>query len=111
MSYHIITNHTPRALQCLADLPKKARADFDYLSEDEHYSARFVQYRGHWYDAFDTQRIEPDNGRQHRMGWAMRVHPGEPLAWFDSIISDSYFSGVVFRFVDDDSVIVGTYIS
>lgn len=105
----IITNWQARPLQCLADMPEKIRADFDYIEDEFNY--RFVCYRGEWHDAHDTQRIEPDNGRAHRMGWAMFVHPGSPLAHFDAIESESYFSGLLYRFVDDDSVIVGRYFS
>lgn len=110
MGYHLITNRIPRIARCFYELPESVRAEFDYVDPDDQ-SSRFVQYRGAWYDAHDTQRIEPDNSRAHPMGWAVRVHPGEPLAQFDSIISDSYFSGVVFRFIGDDQVIVGRYYS
>lgn len=105
----IITNWQARPLQCLADMPEKKRADFDYIESDDEYSPRFVCYRGEWHDVFDTQRIEPDNGRAHRVGFAMRVHPGSPLAHFDAIESDTYFSGLLYRLLDDDSVIVGRY--
>lgn len=112
MSYSLRTNNKPHPLVSFFDLPKRARADFDYVDEDDHYSERFVMYRGQWYDTHDTQQIEPDSGRVHRMGWAMRVHPGEPLARFDAWIGDSYFSGVAFRFVDDgDAVVCATIIS
>lgn len=111
MGYQLITNNIPRQLQSLLDLPEKQRADFDYLSEDDAYSARFVQYRGEWYDAFDTQRIELDNGRAHPMGWAHYCHPGEPMARFDSVITDTYFSGILFRFTDDELVIVARFYS
>ena len=110
MGYELITNGKPRALLPLCDLPEKARTDFDYVDADD-YSERFFHYRGAYYDAHDAQRIEPDSGRAHRVGWSMRVHPGEPFARFDGIVSESYFSGIVFRFVDDDSVIVGRYFS
>ena len=105
----IITDWKFRPLQCLADLPEKARADFDYI--DDEYSPRFVCYRGVWHDCHDTQRIEPDSSRAHPMGWSMRVHPGSPLALFDAIESDSYFSGTLFRFDADDKVMCGRYFS
>ena len=106
----IFTNWEFRPLQCLADIPEKARADFDYIEEDDSFDPRFIFYRGAWYDVNDTQRIEPDNGRAHPMGWAMRVHPGLPLAWFDGIVTDTYFSGVLFRLSrDGESVQCGRY--
>ncbi len=107
----IITNWQARPLLALNDLPDKARADFDYIDSDDGFSPRFVCYRGQWIDCDDTQRIEPDTGKAHPMGWAVRVHPGSPLCHFDSIISDSYFSGILVRFIDDESVIVGRYFS
>lgn len=105
----IITNWQFRPLLALCELPEKVRADFDYI--DDMHTARIAHYRGAYFDVYDSQRIEPDNGRAHPMGWAMRVHPGSPLAHFDSIISDSYFSGSLFRLGADDSVMCGRYFS
>lgn len=109
MGYQLIASSHTYPLQCLAEMPKRTRADFDYV-EDEH-ECRFVRYRGAWYDVFDTQRIEPDNGKAHPMGYAMRVHPGEPLARYDGIVTDTFFSGVAFRFLDDESVKVCRFYS
>ena len=106
----IITNWQPRDLLCLANMPEKARSDFDYVGDE--FSSRFFHYRGAWYDAHDAQGIEPDSGQAHPMGWAMRVHPGSPLALFDCIASDTYFSGVLWRFVDGgERVTVARYFS
>ena len=107
----IITNWQPRPLQCLVDLPANARAEFDYIEEDDGYTPRFFRYKGSWFDAHDAQCIEADSGRAHPMGWALHVHPGSPLAHFDAIASDSFFSGVLWRFGADDTVIVGGYFS
>ena len=111
MGYSLTCNRIPRALLCLAELSDAERSEFDYVSEGDEYSPRFVRYRGTIYDAHDTQRIEPDNGRVHPMGWVARVRPGEPLAYFDSVQSETYFSGIAFRFVGDDHVIVGRFYS
>lgn len=107
----IITNWTPRNMLALCELPEKVRADFEYVDEGEEYTPRFVQYRGAWYDVFDTQAIYPvkPGGYTGYVGWAMRVHPGSPVALFDSIMSDSYFSGVLFRLVGDEQVVVARY--
>ena len=104
---NITTNNHQRALVCIADLPAKAQADFDYVMGDDRYTARLVNYRGAWYDVHDTQaiRTRPD----HPMGWAMVVAEDSPLADWHSIISETYFSGIVFRLVGDDEVIVGRY--
>ncbi len=107
----IITNWVPRNLVALCDMPEKARRDFDYLTEDEVYSERFVQYKGEWIDAHDTQRIHADVGENSPVGWGMRVHPGSPLCLFDAIIGDSYFSGTLIRFVNDDQVVIARYYS
>jgi hypothetical protein len=91
----ITTNNRPRPLACLADLPAKVQADFDYV-ENYDLSYRFVQYKGHWYDVYDSQSITRELGFDQFKGW-------------DGIQSDSYFSGIVFRLVGDDEVIVGRY--
>ena len=54
-----------------------------------------------WYDTHDTEYVDP------------RRHPSDsPFDGWHSRISDSYFSGVVFRFVPhDDTIICGTYFS
>lgn len=102
---NIITNNKPRPLACLADLPAKVRADFDYV-EDE-LDARFAQYLGHWYDVFDAQFITRE--ARYPMGWAMVVCETSPLASWHSIVSETYFSGVLFRWGAEDTVIVGRY--
>lgn len=107
----IITDWKMRPLLALVDLPEKAQKDFDYIEDDDSYSLRFAHYRGTYFDVFDSQRIEPDKGRAHPMGHAMRVHPGSPLCLFDAIASDSYFSGTLFRLGADDSVMCGRYFS
>lgn len=102
MGYELITSSHIYSLQSLCEIPEKVLPDFDYVGDE--LEPRFVCYRGGWYDVFDTQRIEPDNGKAHAIGWTMRVHPGEPLASYDAIQRNSYFSAVAFRFLDDESV-------
>jgi hypothetical protein len=101
----IITNNHPRPLACLAELPGKVRTDFDYVGDE--FDARFVQYKGVWYDVYDTQAIRTVPGAP--MGWAMVVAEDSPLASWDSVVSETFFSGVLFRFADEDQVIVGSY--
>ena len=106
----ITTNNHDYALECWYSLPKKYQDWFDYIEGDERYSNRFVKYRGEWIDALDTQRItvEPNP----RMGWDFWVNKDHPFAKWDSIISDSYFSGVLFKFnSDSDTVRCATYTS
>jgi hypothetical protein len=102
MGYQLTTNNVPHEILRLCDLPKKARRDFDYIDEDSEFDFRIVKYREAYYDLNDMQHIEPDSGRAHPMGWAYRVHPGEPLAHYDVILTDSYFSAVAFRLTVDD---------
>lgn len=119
----ITTNNVPRKLHMLSELSKKDRKDFDYIHNFEGsdgevlpeavWEERLVQYRGVWYDTRDTQRIigSPNMGR---MGWEMIVDEDHPFAKWDAVISDSFFSGVLFRFVETDdgySVICGRYYS
>jgi len=92
----IITNNHQRQMACLAELPDNVRADFDYVNEDERYCPRFVQYKGHWYDVYDSQSITRELGFDQFKGW-------------DGIVSETFFSGVLFRLVGDDEVIVGRY--
>ncbi len=91
----ITTNNIPRQLLPLTDLPKKAQEDFDYV-ENYDLSYRFVQYKGYWYDVYDSQCITRELGFDQFKGW-------------HGIVSESYFSGILFRLVGDDEVIVGRY--
>ena len=93
----IITNWKFREIQCLADLPKKAAADFDYIDAEEHYSPRMVHYRNAWYDTHDAQHIT-------------QRHAGDPTGHFDAVVSESYFSGVLFKFgADCENVLCARY--
>ena len=98
---NIITNNRPRPMVCLADLPAKVQKDFDYITGayDGKFDLRFVQYKGEWYDVDDSQAV-----RYSRGGSAMTEFDG-----WDSFVSDSFFSGVLFKLCDDDTVIVGRY--
>ena len=100
MALEITTNNHPRELLCRADLPAKAAAYFDYVNEEESYSPRFVRYRGEWYDVEDTmstRELLPECGHHDLRGW-------------HRYISDTFFSGVVFRYVDDfERVICGRF--
>lgn len=94
----IKTNNAPRPLVPLCDLPKNVQADFDYVNEDD-YECRFVQYKGTWYDVFDTQVVGTARGGSAVVGFE---------GW-DSFLSDSFFSGVLFRMVGESHVVCGTY--
>lgn len=91
----IKTNNQPRLLLPLTEVPFEYQADFDYIGSDIH-SYRMVQYKGVWYDTDDTVAN-------------VGLPANSALKKWDSHISDSFFSGVVFKFVGDEEVIVGTY--
>jgi hypothetical protein len=98
----VITNHVPRLLLDGYELTAKERAEFDYLSDEEMIGRDFVRYRGWVYDIGDTMAITPlDRDHPQRADW---------MRGWDSYVSDSFFSGVLFRFVDDDHVVCATYI-
>lgn len=94
----IITNNVPRPLFCLHELPPKAQKEFDYVRERGDYSPRFVQYKGEWYDVGDAIAV------------SILSDPG-PFADWHSCTPDTFFSGVLFKIVDDERVIVGRYYS
>lgn len=97
----IRSNRKPRHLQCYEDLPQDARSDFDYILGDNVDNCavsdcRFVMYKGNWYDVYDKMRVTGEDGLK---GW-------------DCYENWTYFSGVVFKFVDANdgpSVICGWY--
>lgn len=108
----ITTNNMPRELVTFHDIPKKARSDFDYVTDDAQFEYRFIQYKGNWYDTYDTQRLEVDTGTNGQfMGWTVSVEKDSPLSKWHAVISESYFSGVLFRFTGESMVICGGYSS
>jgi hypothetical protein len=95
----------------LAELPAAAQKDFDYvIGEPGADDPRFVEYKGAWYDVYDVQYITTQRTRP--VGHEMVVDPSDPLAQWHAVISESYFSGVLFRYPlphETDDVIVGRY--
>ena len=89
----IKTNNVPRDVLFWYELTDAERAEFDYLdSEVAQSDASFFRHRGNVYDLgeFMVSSIK---------GW-------------DGIRSDSYFSGMLVRYVDGwQRVIVATYYS
>lgn len=87
----IITNHQPRNLLYGYELTAKEREDFDYIDEDEFDTHAFFRYRGICYDFDDLER-------SNVKGW-------------DGQHTDSFFSAVLVKVVNDDQVICGLYLS
>lgn len=110
----IKTNGHRRELHTFGELPAKAREYFDYLSEDDHHWPRFVLYRGSWYDVLDFVRVTvaPEHA-----SFGHNVDPDSPLAAWDAIATESYFSAVLMRWwreedylePDHDFVVMGYY--
>lgn len=99
----IICNNVPRDIVDARELTEAERADFDYLDwkaiEAGEDSASFVRYKGELIDLGDLERwtIAPITYMQ---------------AAFDAYRSDSFFSGLLFRYVEEDGdwrIIVGRY--
>ena len=106
---NITTNHCSYFLTEWHELPRLIQLDFDYVEGDDRFTPRFIRYKDVWYDTHDAQRIVIRRAGTDRMGWAFYVDQNDPLAKWDAIISETFFSGVLFKFVEDDRVICGRY--
>lgn len=95
---NIRTNRHPRDVLTGADLTDKEQKEFDYIDFEGGHDGSFVRYKGVVYDLGEFQQVTDVMRNCH--GFA---------AW-DRFQSDSYFSGVLIKYVDDfERVIVGTY--
>lgn len=94
----VITNHHPRDVLHWHDLTADEREGTGYGTDTAWVDERwFVRYRGDVVDITDADG--PSTGELERKGW-------------DAYQSDSFFSGLVFRYVDNyEGVIVGRYIA
>lgn len=108
MTLTIKTNNQPRQLMSGLTLSlhvgdKKAadiRQQFDYLSDEEFENEDFITYKGHIYATSDFMRISD--------------HPNNVFSEWDGYHTDSYFSGVLLKYVEDsdyNEVILATYFS
>ena len=97
MSFKIITNNLPRFISFRHQVPEKVLADqFSHLDDDN--IDGFFCYKGDWFHISDF----------------MPTIEGRELQDWDGYTSDTYFSGTVIKWVDDDdgeSLIVGRYLS
>jgi len=97
----IICNNVPRDIVDSWELTADERADFDYYDwsklEAGEESASFIRYKGETYDLGDFEV------------WS---NPSSPMSGWDGMRSDSFFSGILFRYVNDfEQVVVGRYFS
>ena len=107
----IATNNISRPMMSFCDLPLSIQSDFDYIENEDKYTSRFVQYKGHFYDVLDSQLIFCTDSTSP-IGFAMVVQSDNPLAKYDAIVSESYFSGVLFKLSNNsENVICASYTS
>ena len=114
MTLTIITNNHEYELRAIDQIPMRVVFDqFDYVLDDpkdinsaHDYSQRFFKYRGWWYDVSEFVRIEFERTNS----FTTVVDKDSPLARWDGVQSDSYFSGIVVKYTDDfEAVKVGRY--
>jgi hypothetical protein len=102
----VITNNVPRSIIDGYELTEQERAEFDYLDwpaiDEGTDSASFFRYKGELYDLGEFTR---DYGITKDAGLP------EHLSKRDGYLSDSAFSAIVVRIVDDESVVVGLVLS
>jgi hypothetical protein len=97
----IKTNSVPRdctmGMYFMGSLRQELLALFDYISIEDFLSTEFFKYKGVWYAVTDFLQINCDS-------------PFDKNKW-NGYASDSYFSGVLIKYCDDGTVVVGTYFS
>ena len=98
----VITDNKPRLIIDGYQLSEKERKDFDYIPDEDFPNASFVRYKGELYDLGDFMILNPRT---------VGVEPSLGSLGWHGYASDSYFSGVVIRYVDGDSdrVVMGWY--
>lgn len=96
---NIKTNNVPREVINRRDLTPKESKQFDYLDPED--SGSFFRYKGRVYDLGEFMLINSSVApHPQREGWE----------GYDGYSSDSFFSGLLVRYVDDcERVIVALY--
>ena len=102
MALTIKSNNVPRNYSYGSDFNGKERTEmleqFNYSIEEYFNTCRFVNYKGYWYDLSQFMFTKGDSELENS-GW-------------EGYSPDSFFSGVVVRYVEDDEqVVMGTYYS
>ena len=95
----ITCNNKPRQFIYGYELSVKEREDFDYLNPEELDARDFVRYKGVLYDTGEFMRVTPGVANCQREGWEK----------FDGYFSDSFFSGVLLKYIDPDNCIMASY--
>jgi hypothetical protein len=98
----VVTNGVPRPVIDGFELTAQERAEFDYLDwaaiDEGRDSASFFRYKG---ELHDLGEFSADYGITKGAGLP------EHLSAWHGYRSDSFYSAMVVRFVDDESVVVG----
>ena len=90
----IITNNKPRQILIGYELTEKQKQNFDYIEDIDNHN--FVKYKNNIYDLSEFMIIESID---------------ELLKDWHGYSGDSYFSGTLVKYVDEDNVILGSYYS
>lgn len=91
----ITTNNQPRPLLGWDDLTSKEQKEFDWIEDPIETGFDFFRYKGSTYSLQE-----------------FLVAPYPDFEGWDGYHSDSYFSGILIRIVEDgDAVVVATYYS
>lgn len=111
MTIRVITNLKPRWLRSFDELPARAQKELEHLNTAAlRHEIRVVQYRGEWYDVWDSQHIIIGNKPTRPMGHEIFVAEGHPFADWSLIVTESYHSGLLFRFAGHPhAVVVGRF--
>lgn len=105
MATTIRTNNRPRDLLSGYELTEAERKELDYIEDIDETFNRFFRYQGQVYDTYEFVRIVP---RSKVVGFEHGVDEDSPLLKWAGIQTDSYFSGVVVRYVENfERVVVG----
>ena len=100
MTTTITTNNQPRELMYLSDFSEaeqqQIRSDYDWMEPEElETGCGFFRYRSSVYHLQNFMRVSEANELQ---GW-------------HGYVGETWFSGVLIKLVDSDSIIVGRYCS
>ena len=90
----IKTNNVPRHILYGYELPANQRKEFDWLSDEDYLQAEFVKYKGNYYALSEFMSC-------HNAAY--------PVSNWQGYFSHSYFSGILIKYKDSESVIVGQY--
>lgn len=100
------TNRVPRDVIDASELSEREREMFDYLDwpaiERGEASASFVRYRGTLYDLSEFMSTHA-----HGLGHVGGFTETHDMQWWDGYLSETFFSAIVVKYVDDERVIVG----